>query len=68
MNTDARTATIFDTMFTMKRKMLEKGLTRARAKCPLPFCAGTILATLNGPKKSISGACDQEGCHLRFAE
>jgi hypothetical protein len=59
---------VLETMVKLKLVMKKKGLTRARAKCPMPFCSGTLHASLNGPKQHMHCACDRDGCNLRFME
>lgn len=44
----------------LKGKMIERGLDRARTKCPK--CGGRIDAVLVGRKKHIHMACRTTGC------
>lgn len=51
----------FTTAAKMKRRMLAKRLTRARAKCP--HCAGGELnAAISGTRNHISIRCSTPGC------
>lgn len=42
----------------MKKRMEEKGLTQAKAKCPFDDCCGYWHATLAGKHKHIHFYCD----------
>lgn len=44
----------------MKKQMEQKGLTRAKAKCPFEDCNGHWHAILAGPKKHLHFKCDGE--------
>jgi hypothetical protein len=49
----------------LKKVMLRRAITAARAKCP--FCeAGFLHGRLAGPKKHLHMACD--GCEVRMME
>jgi hypothetical protein len=47
---------IFEPASIMKKNMLAKGLTFAKAKCP--FCGGHWHARIAGPKKHFHMKCD----------
>lgn len=49
----------------MKKNMIKKGLTRAKAKCP--YCSGHWQAALCGHKKHMHMACDG-GCKTMLME
>lgn len=53
--------TLVEAVFKLKKKMLERNLTRARTNCPNPGCGGTLHARLAGRKNHIHAACEKCG-------
>lgn len=52
-------------VFKLKKKMLEKGLRKAKATCEPP-CKGFIVGYLAGPKNHIHARCIE--CKLSLME
>lgn len=50
---------IFEKAAIMKKNMIKKGLTAAKAKCP--YCEGEWRAVLAGPKKHMHMRCTKCG-------
>jgi len=53
-------------MITLKTRMMQRKLRRARTNCTINGCDGMVHATLNGPKNHIHARCDK--CHLMIME
>lgn len=50
----------------LKKRMLERKLSRARTNCTIGGCEGTIVATLAGRKNHVHARCDT--CNLQIME
>ena len=66
-----RVGRVLVTALKMKRVMLKRGLTRARAVCPAHEASGTthyLTGAVVGPRQHIHMGCDDPKCYMRIME
>jgi hypothetical protein len=67
MKNGADILAIMNTAMELKKRMLKKGLRKAKCLCPL--CKNeTFLAILAGSKNHIHAKCQTEGCSAQIMQ
>ena len=61
-------ALVVDTSVKLKRSMLKRNLTRARATCPRCNVEGALQGALAGKKAHMRMWCETPGCSMEMME